>query len=215
MSGPVIVTVAGGEMPETQIPSMEGTTGLVEFHLYDRNAGPVRMPATEIPLDPDSTISLNEFLPVGVDPVSGVVFIKGDTGPEGPQGPQGEQGEIGPQGDIGKTGPRGEQGAEGPQGEQGDIGPQGEQGDQGEPGVDGIDGTGIEVKDVLDSEDDLPESGVEGDAYLIDRISTCGPHRHRRGRTLAPSRAPRVKPDPKVHRGAGPAGRRRRDWAQG
>lgn len=151
VSGPVIVTVTGGEMPETQIPSMEGATGVVEFHLYDRNAGPVRMPATEIPLDPDATISLNEFMPVGVDPVSGIVFIKGETGPQGPQG---------------------EQGDEGPQGETGPEGPPGEQGDQGDPGVDGtdgIDGTGIEVKDTLDSEADLPETGEAGDAYLINR----------------------------------------------
>lgn len=175
VSGPVIVTVTGGEMPETQIPSMEGATGVVEFHLYDRNAGPVRMPATEIPLDPDTTISLNEFMPVGEDPVSGIVFIKGETGPQGPQGEQGETGETGetgPQGETGETGPQGEQGDEGPQGETGPEGPQGEQGDQGDPGVDGtdgIDGTGIEVKDTLDSEADLPETGEAGDAYLINR----------------------------------------------
>lgn len=169
VSGPVIVTVTGGEMPETQIPSMEGATGVVEFHLYDRNAGPVRMPATEIPLDPDTTISLNEFMPVGVDPVSGAVFIKGETGPQGPRGERGPEGPEGPKGDTGDSGPEGPEGQRGPQGETGDRGPEGPQGPKGETGVDGEDGTGLEVKDTLPSADELPTAGEIGDAYLINR----------------------------------------------
>lgn len=178
VSGPVVVAVTGGDMPKTQIPSMEGATGLVEFHLYDRNTGPVKMPATEIPLDPDTTISLNEYLPVGVDPASGAVLIKGETGPQGPRGERGPQGPEGPKGDTGDRGPEGPEGPRGPQGETGDRGPEGPQGPQGDPGVDGTDGqdgvdgedgAGLEIKDTLTSADDLPETGAVGDAYLINR----------------------------------------------
>lgn len=178
VSGPVVVAVTGGDMPKTQVPSMDGATGLVEFHLYDRNTGPVKMPSTEIPLDPDTTISLNEYLPIGVDPVSGAVFIKGETGPQGPRGERGPEGPEGPKGDIGDRGPEGPEGPRGPQGETGERGPEGPQGPQGDPGVDGTDGqdgvdgedgAGLEIKDTLSSADDLPDTGAVGDAYLINR----------------------------------------------
>lgn len=171
VSGPVVVSVAGGDMPQTVIPAIVDATGLVEFHLYDRNAGPVKMPPTEIPLEPDTTISLHDYLPVGVDPVSGASFIKGETGPIGPKGERGIQGPEGDKGDTGATGPKGDTGNTGPKGEVGNtgpIGPQGQQGPQGTPGEDGIDGTGVEIKGDLPSVGDLPSSGVEGDAYLID-----------------------------------------------
>lgn len=167
VSGPVVVSVAGGDMPQTVIPSMAGATGVVEFHLYDRNAGPARMPSTEIPLDPDTTISLNEYLPVGVDPVSGAVFIKGETGPQGPRGERGPQGPEGPKGDTGDRGPEGLQGPTGETGDTGPEGPEGPQGPQGVPGEDGKDGSGVEIKGDLDSTDDLPSSGSAGDAYMI------------------------------------------------
>lgn len=169
VSGPVVVAVTGGDMPQTMIPAMVDATGLVEFHLYDRNAGPVKMPPTEIPLEPDATISLNEFMPVGVDPVSGAVFIKGETGPQGPRGERGPEGPEGPKGDTGDSGPEGPEGQRGPQGETGDRGPEGPQGPKGETGVDGEDGTGLEVKDTLPSADELPTAGEIGDAYLINR----------------------------------------------
>lgn len=168
VSGPVVVAVTGGDMPQTMIPAMVEATGLVEFHLYDRNAGPVKMPPTEIPLEPDATISLHDFLPLGVDPVSGMTLIKGETGPQGPQGERGIQGPEGDKGDTGELGPEGPAGPEGPQGDTGPIGPEGPQGPQGHPGEDGKDGTGVEILGDLASEADLPDSGVEGDAYLID-----------------------------------------------
>lgn len=167
VSGPVIVSVAGGDMPQTMVPSMAGATGVVEFHLYDRNSGPARMPATEIPLDPDTTISLHDYLPVGVDPVSGASFIKGETGPQGPRGERGPQGPEGPKGDTGDRGPEGTQGPTGETGDTGPEGPEGPQGPQGVPGEDGKDGSGVEIKGDLDSTDDLPSSGSAGDAYMI------------------------------------------------
>ena len=92
---------------------------------------------------------------------------KGDTGERGPQGLQGErglqgiqgeQGEPGIQGPIGPKGEKGDQGERGPQGPQGQIGPQGPKGDT---------GSGLNIKGELDSESELPQEGVSGDAWLI------------------------------------------------
>lgn len=92
---------------------------------------------------------------------------KGDTGERGPQGLQGErglqgiqgeQGEQGIQGPVGPKGEKGDQGERGPQGPQGQIGPQGPKGDT---------GSGLNIKGELDSESQLPQEGVSGDAWLI------------------------------------------------
>lgn len=92
---------------------------------------------------------------------------KGATGERGPQGlqgerglqgVQGEQGEPGIQGPIGPKGEKGDQGERGPQGPQGQIGPQGPKGDT---------GSGLNIKGELDSESQLPQEGVFGDAWLI------------------------------------------------
>lgn len=92
---------------------------------------------------------------------------KGATGERGPQGLQGErglqgiqgeQGEPGIQGPIGLKGEKGDQGERGPQGPQGQIGPQGPKGDT---------GSGLNIKGELDSESQLPQEGVSGDAWLI------------------------------------------------
>lgn len=92
---------------------------------------------------------------------------KGDTGERGPQGLQGErglqgiqgeQGEQGIQGPVGPKGEKGDQGERGPQGPQGQIGPQGPKGDT---------GSGLNLKGELDSESQLPQEGVSGDAWLI------------------------------------------------
>lgn len=85
---------------------------------------------------------------------------------EGPQGPQGLQGPQGPQGPQGQKGERGEQGPQGPQGQRGMQGIQGPQGERGPQG-----GTGIvfEIKDKLDSYEDLPNpyTANRNDAYLV------------------------------------------------
>lgn len=92
---------------------------------------------------------------------------KGATGERGPQGLQGErglqgiqgeQGEQGIQGLVGPKGEKGDQGERGPQGPQGQIGPQGPKGDT---------GSGLNLKGELDSESQLPQEGVSGDAWLI------------------------------------------------
>lgn len=92
---------------------------------------------------------------------------KGDTGERGPQGLQGErglqgiqgeQGEQGIQGPVGPKGEKGDQGERGPQGPQGQIGPQGPKGDT---------GSGLNINGELDSESQLPQEGVSGDAWLI------------------------------------------------
>ena len=98
---------------------------------------------------------------------------KGDTGEKGAtgeRGPQGLQGERGLQGDRGEKGEQGIQGPVGPKGEQGEQGIQGIQGPQGEPGPQGPKGdtgSGLNIKGELDSESQLPQEGVSGDAWLI------------------------------------------------
>ena len=98
---------------------------------------------------------------------------KGDTGEKGAtgeRGPQGLQGERGLQGVQGEKGEQGIQGPVGPKGEQGEQGIQGIQGPQGEPGLQGPKGdtgSGLNIKGELDSESQLPQEGVSGDAWLI------------------------------------------------
>lgn len=98
---------------------------------------------------------------------------KGDTGEKGAtgeRGPQGLQGERGLQGVQGEKGEQGVQGPVGPKGEQGEQGIQGIQGPQGEPGPQGPKGdtgSGLNIKGKLDSESQLPQEGVSGDAWLI------------------------------------------------
>lgn len=98
---------------------------------------------------------------------------KGDTGEKGAtgeRGPQGLQGERGLQGVQGEKGEQGIQGPVGPKGEQGEQGIQGIQGPQGEPGPQGPKGdtgSGLNIKGELDSETELPQEGVSGDAWLI------------------------------------------------
>lgn len=98
---------------------------------------------------------------------------KGDTGEKGAtgeRGPQGLQGERGLQGVQGEKGEQGVQGPVGPKGEQGEQGIQGIQGPQGEPGPQGPKGdtgSGLNIKGELDSESQLPQEGVSGDAWLI------------------------------------------------
>jgi len=95
---------------------------------------------------------------------------KGATGERGPQGEQGIQGPVGPKGEQGEQGIQGIQGPVGPKGEQGEQGIQGIQGPQGEPGQQGPKGdtgSGLNIKGELDSESQLPQEGVSGDAWLI------------------------------------------------
>lgn len=83
---------------------------------------------------------------------------------------KGEKGETGPKGDKGDTGEKGATGERGPQGLQGEQGIQGIQGPQGEPGPQGPKGdtgSGLNIKGELDSESQLPQEGVSGDAWLI------------------------------------------------
>ena len=59
---------------------------------------------------------------------------------------------------ISLKGEKGDQGERGPQGPQGQIGPQGPNGDT---------GSGLNINGELDSESQLPQEGVSGDAWLI------------------------------------------------
>lgn len=80
---------------------------------------------------------------------------------------KGEKGETGPKGDKGDTGEKGATGERGPQGLQGERGLQGVQGEQGPQGPKGDTGSGLNIKGELDSESQLPQEGVSGDAWLI------------------------------------------------
>jgi len=78
----------------------------------------------------------------------GVLFGRGDTGPQGPVGPTGPTGPQGPQGLKGDTGPQG---------------PQGETGNQGMPGM-----AAVHVKGTVENTSLLPASGnSEGDGYIV------------------------------------------------
>lgn len=92
---------------------------------------------------------------------------KGATGERGPQGLQGERGLQGVQGEKGEQGPQGPVGPKGEQGEQGIQGIQGPQGEPGPQGPKGDTGSGLNIKGELDSESQLPQEGVSGDAWLI------------------------------------------------
>jgi hypothetical protein len=83
---------------------------------------------------------------------------KGDTGEKGATGERGPQGLQGERGLQGVQGEKGEQGIQGIQGPQGEPGPQGPKGDT---------GSGLNIKGELDSESQLPQEGVSGDAWLI------------------------------------------------
>ena len=83
---------------------------------------------------------------------------KGDTGEKGATGERGPQGLQGERGLQGVQGEKGEQGIQGPVGPKGETGPQGPKGDT---------GSGLNIKGELDSESQLPQEGVSGDAWLI------------------------------------------------
>jgi hypothetical protein len=83
------------------------------------------------------------------------------------KGEKGEKGEQGIQGPVGPKGEQGEQGIQGIQGPQGEPGPQGPKGDTGPQGPKGDTGSGLNIKGELDSESQLPQEGVSGDAWLI------------------------------------------------
>ena len=108
--------------------------------------------------------------PQGLQGERGLQGDRGEKGATGERGPQGLQGERGLQGDTGEKGEQGIQGPVGPKGEQGEQGIQGIQGPQGEPGPQGPKGdtgSGLNIKGKLDSESQLPQEGVSGDAWLI------------------------------------------------
>ena len=87
-----------------------------------------------------------------------LISLKGDKGETGPKGDKGDTGEKGATGERGPQGLQGEQGIQGIQGPQGEPGPQGPKGDT---------GSGLNIKGELDSESQLPQEGVSGDAWLI------------------------------------------------
>nr|DAL04539.1 MAG TPA: Sulfatase modifying factor [Caudoviricetes sp.] len=92
---------------------------------------------------------------------------KGATGERGPQGLQGERGLQGVQGEQGEPGIQGPIGPKGEKGDQGEQGPQGPKGETGPQGPKGDTGSGLNIKGELDSESQLPQEGVSGDAWLI------------------------------------------------
>lgn len=92
---------------------------------------------------------------------------KGATGERGPQGLQGERGLQGVQGEQGEPGIQGPVGPKGEKGDQGEQGPQGPKGETGPQGPKGDTGSGLNIKGELDSETELPQEGVSGDAWLI------------------------------------------------
>ena len=121
--------------------------------------------------------------------------LRGVAGPQGPQGIQGAAGDnatikvhstttgepgtqasvrnvgtitdadldfVVPRGDKGETG---RTGATGPQGPQGEMGPQGVEGPQGPQGPAGL---GLNFRGHRDTVNDLPETGRQGDYFLVD-----------------------------------------------
>lgn len=125
-TGPVVVEVAGGALPRTDIPALTDATALVEFHLHDRNVGPVRLPNTEIPLEPSTTINLRDYLPAGVDPSTGWGIAKGEPG-NGITSVSGQNGDILIKWEGGGSAlvpmPNAIEGPEGPRGPRGEPGP--------------------------------------------------------------------------------------------
>ena len=99
-----------------------------------------------------------------------LISLKGEKGETGPKGDKGDTGEKGATGERGPQGLQGERGLQGDRGEKGEQGIQGIQGPQGEPGPQGPKGdtgSGLNIKGELDSESQLPQEGVSGDAWLI------------------------------------------------
>jgi hypothetical protein len=102
--------------------------------------------------------------PQGIQGIQGIQGEKGDQGIQGIQGPIGPQGVQGIQGLKGDMGPKGDTGPQGPQGiqgVQGEVGPQGPKGDKGDTGA------GLNILGTLNNTSELPEVGVQGNAYLI------------------------------------------------
>ena len=64
-------------------------------------------------------------------------------------------------------GPKGDTGASGEDGATGDPGPQGVPGEQGVQGSAGAAGTGVTFMGQVATVNDLPGSGTQGDAYLV------------------------------------------------
>lgn len=96
-----------------------------------------------------------------------LISLKGEKGETGPKGDKGDTGEKGATGERGPQGLQGERGLQGVQGEKGEQGIQGPQGEPGPQGPKGDTGSGLNIKGELDSESQLPQEGVSGDAWLI------------------------------------------------
>ena len=105
--------------------------------------------------------------PQGLQGERGLQGVQGEKGEPGIQGPVGPKGEQGEQGIQGIQGPQGEPGPQGPVGPKGEQGVQGEKGEPGPQGPKGDTGSGLNIKEELDSESQLPQEGVSGDAWLI------------------------------------------------
>ena len=99
--------------------------------------------------------------PQGIQGIQGATGSTGATGPAGATGPVGSTGAMGSAGVTGATGPAG---ATGPQGVQGT---QGATGATGPVGATGATGTSVNIIGQLSSPANLPVSGNNGDAYLI------------------------------------------------
>ncbi|WP_304341246.1 BppU family phage baseplate upper protein [Metaclostridioides mangenotii] len=93
--------------------------------------------------------------------IQGIQGSKGDKGDVGLQGPKGDKGERGAQGEKGEIGEQGIQGIQGPKGDQGIQGPQGEKGDVGKD---------LDIVDVFESFEQLPNILNDdnfGDCYIV------------------------------------------------
>ena len=93
--------------------------------------------------------------------IQGIQGSKGDKGDVGLQGPKGDKGERGAQGEKGEIGEQGIQGIQGPKGDQGIQGPQGEKGDVGKD---------LDIVDVFESLEQLPNNLNDdnfGDCYIV------------------------------------------------
>ena len=106
----------------------------------------------------------------GFTGASGTIGVDGITGATGSQGIQGFTGASGLIGLTGQSGPQGLQGFTGISftGPQGVSGLSGATGPTGPKGEDGNDGTGVNIIGSFADESELPVSGTQGDAYLIE-----------------------------------------------
>src|SRR5690606_24801751 len=145
---------------------------IVDFDPGEGQQGPPGDSAYQVAVDNGFEGTESEWLDSLVGP-EGPQGPQGIQGPAGAQGEQGVQGIQGPKGDTGDPGPQGEQGIQGPagdpgpQGEEGPQGPIGPEGPQGPEGPKGDPGTGVSIIGSLPSEADLPPTGTDGDAHLI------------------------------------------------